>query len=990
MNTTPFRLVDRAPLHPYTLSFSLPFAISLFCLFALSPFRLSSQPISVGRTVAGDPAKARLYTFKNGLQLWVSVVKDKPRVQSLICVKAGSKNDPADATGLAHYLEHMVFKGTDRYGTLDPQRELPMIAQIEALYEQYRTTTSNEQRAAIYRQIDSVSGVAATLAIPNEYDKVCQALGCQGTNAFTSTDVTVYVNSVPSNQLDAYYELEAERFRKPVLRLFHTELEAVYEEKNGSLDEDYSLANDTLMAALFPTHTYGTQSTIGTIEHLKNPSMKRIREYYDAYYQPENMVVVVAGDVDPDEMARIIERTLGSMPSKPAPKWTVNALPPITSPAVKTVYGPDAEWLEVAFRWPGAAHPDLPALKMMDMLLANGKTGLIDVNITQKQRVLSVQCVQRPMADYGFHHLTGRPNPGQSLEEVRDLLLSQIELIKNGAFDTTLFEAIIRDLRKNEMEQLRKAEGRAFWIMEAVSLGLPYDEYVRSIDRMASVTPADVIRVANTYYGNNYVAVFKRTGERTDLVQVEKPNITPVALNRDTMSAFTQQLLSRTVRRIKPQFLDFDRDVARDTIRKDIPIYAAKNEIDQRTDLLISVKDGALRDRYLDLALDYLMYLPTSKMSVAEIAREQYRLGMELFAWGSDVSTSVQMMCLDETFEESVKLLWHKITDCVVDEDALTSLKERIKKSRADMLNDKYSILYQGILPYAQYGTRNTTMRELTNAELDAVTSKDLIDRLRRLLNVEHRVLYYGPRSVSEAATVLRRYHRAPATLEPEPTWDRYRYRSLDTAEVIFFDHDMVQAEVMMFGRSLPRLDSTLILSTRMFGDYFDGGMGSIVFQTLRESKALAYSTSTFVRTPWDTINPYIVQATIGTQADKLIDAIDGMQELINDMPVIPATLEHARESVRQQIETQRWEGMQILYSYLNTFECGIRTSQAPYLYQQLDSFTMNDLQKFYRMAVKDRCKVIVVMGSKDKLDLKALEKYGRVRIVTKADLFPY
>lgn len=942
------------------------------------------------RQVPNDPAKAKIYTFKNGLQLYVSVVKEKPRVQSLICVKAGSKNDPADATGLAHYLEHMVFKGTDRYGTLDPQRELPMIAQIEALYERYRTTTDNEQRAAIYHQIDSVSGVAATLAIPNEYDKVCQSLGCTGTNAFTSTDITVYVNNVPSNRLDAYYELEAERFRKPVLRLFHTELEAVYEEKNGSLDEDYSLANDTLMAALFPTHTYGTQSTLGTIEHLKNPSMKRIREYYDAYYQPENMIVFVAGDVDPDEFARTIERTLGSLPSKPAPKWTVNALPPITKPIEKSVYGPDAEWIDMAFRWPGANHPDLPALKMMDMLLQNGKTGLIDVNIRQKQLALSARAMQVPMADHGYHQFNGRPNPGQTLEDLRDLFLSQIDMIKKGAFDTTLFEAIIRDLRKQEMEQLRKAEGRAYWMLQSASLNMPYEEYVRDIDKMKAVTRADVIRVANAYYNNNYVAVYKRTGERTDLVQVEKPAITPVALNRDTMSAFAKAIVEKSGPRIKPQFLDFDRDVAKDTIRKDIPIYAAKNEIDQRTDVIIMAKDGALRDRYLDLALDYLVYLPTTKMSVAEIAREQYRLGMELYGWSSDVTTAVQLMCLDETFEESVKLLWHQITDCVADEEALTSLKERIKKSRADMLNDKYAILYSGLLPHAQYGTRNSTMNQLTNAELDAVTSNDLIDRLRRLMKVEHRVMYYGPRSVSDAARVMRKYHQAPPKLEPEPSWDRYTYRATDTAEVLFFDHDMVQAEVIMFGRSLPRLDSTLTLPTRMFGQYFDGGMGTIVFQTLRESKALAYSTSTWVQTPWDTINPYLVQATIGTQVDKLIDAIDGMQELLNNMPVIPATLEHARESVRQSIETERWEGMRIVYSYLNSFENKIKTPQAQYIYKQLDSFTMNDLQRFYTQAVKDRCKVIVIMGSKEKIDLKALEKYGRVREVKKSDLFPY
>ncbi|MFY8186230.1 MAG: M16 family metallopeptidase, partial [Bacteroidia bacterium] len=224
-------------------------------------------------TVKGDPLNARIYTLSNGLKVYLSVYKGEPRIQTYIAVKAGSKNDPADATGLAHYLEHMLFKGTDKFGTKEFSKEIVEVNKIEALYEVYRKTKDEAKRKKIYHEIDSISGVAATFAIANEYDKMTAALGCRGTNAFTSVEQTVYVNDIPSNQLENWLTMEAERFRKPILRLFHTELEAVYEEKNRSLDSDDNQVYETLMKELFQNHNYGKQTTIGTIDHLKNPSM---------------------------------------------------------------------------------------------------------------------------------------------------------------------------------------------------------------------------------------------------------------------------------------------------------------------------------------------------------------------------------------------------------------------------------------------------------------------------------------------------------------------------------------------------------------------------------------------------------------------------------------------------------------------------------------------------------------------------------------------
>jgi predicted Zn-dependent peptidase len=174
------------------------------------------------KTYPNDPLNVREYTLKNGLKVFMSVYKDAPRIQTYIAVRAGSKNDPAETTGLAHYLEHMMFKGSHKLGTTDWEREKVELDKIEALYEVYRKTTDDKRRAEIYHQIDSISYVASTIAIANEYDKSMTAIGSDGTNAFTSNDYTMYVEVIPSNMLETWAKVEADRFPNLVLRLFHT------------------------------------------------------------------------------------------------------------------------------------------------------------------------------------------------------------------------------------------------------------------------------------------------------------------------------------------------------------------------------------------------------------------------------------------------------------------------------------------------------------------------------------------------------------------------------------------------------------------------------------------------------------------------------------------------------------------------------------------------------------------------------------------------
>ena len=291
--------------------------------------------------VSNDPMKARFYTLANGLTVILSENHKEPRIAALIPTRAGSNTDPRTNTGLAHYLEHMLFKGTDKFGSLDWAKEKPLLDQVNALYEKYNKTTDSVQRKAIYKEIDAKSGEAAKFAIANEYDKMMASMGGQGTNAFTSYEQTCYTEDIPANAIDRFLKLQAERFRSPVLRIFHTELEAVYEEKNRGLDNDGWKVYEARNAALFPTHNYGQQTTIGTIEHLKNPSLVEIRNYFNKYYVPNNMAIIMAGDFNSDDLIKKIENSFKYMVTKPVPEYKPAPELPLNAPSIREVFGPN-------------------------------------------------------------------------------------------------------------------------------------------------------------------------------------------------------------------------------------------------------------------------------------------------------------------------------------------------------------------------------------------------------------------------------------------------------------------------------------------------------------------------------------------------------------------------------------------------------------------------------------------------------------------------
>ena len=666
------------------------------------------------RYVTNDPTNARFYTLKNGLTVILSPTNKEPRVQCYVAVRAGSKTDPATNTGLAHYLEHLLFKGTDKYGSLDWAKEKVELDKIDALYEKYNKTKDPAQRKEIYKEIDRVSGIASKYAIANEYDKMMSAMGAQGTNAFTSFEQTVYTDDVPANALDKYIAVQAERFRNPVLRIFHTELEAVYEEKNRSLDNDGSLVLETLLANLFKKHNYGQQTTIGTVEHLKNPSLIEIRKYFNTYYVPNNMAVILSGDFNPDHAIAKIDKAFSYMKEKSVPEYTFAPEDAITSPVIKEVVGPDAESVTIAFRLPSNQDKDAALANLVGSILTNGKAGLIDLNLVKKQKLLKASAYSYLLVDHGLLYISASPSQGQSLEDVKKLVLNEIENLKKGNFDDDLIPSIVNNIKKHKIQQTESYGDRAYMLMDAFTGKLNWRDQVAYVNDLSKVTKKDIMDFANKYFGNNYVAVLKHKGERTDIEKIEKPTITPVETNADKQSAFVKMINQMPSTPVAPVFLDYNKDLQRSKLGK-AEVYYVQNKENQLYRLNFRYKIGTLNDLKMGLAAQYIQFLGTDKKSAEQISKEFYKIASSFRVHTADEYTFVTIEGLQENFEAAVTLYENLIQNLKADDQALEALKARIQKYRSDVKANRNQIM-QALTSYAIYLPKNKYNHALSNA----------------------------------------------------------------------------------------------------------------------------------------------------------------------------------------------------------------------------------------------------------------------------------
>jgi len=937
--------------------------------------------------VTGDPANARFYTLKNGLTVILSPTNKDPRIQCYIAIKAGSKTDPATNTGLAHYLEHMLFKGTDKFGTLDWAKEKPELDKIDALYEEYNKTTDEQKRKAIYHRIDSVSGVAAKYAIANEYDKMMSAMGAQGTNAFTSFEQTVYTDDVPATAIDKYLAVQGERFRNPILRIFHTELEAVYEEKNGSLDDDGDKVFEKLFGELFKNHNYGKQTTIGTIEDLKNPSLNEIRKYFYTYYVPNNMGVILSGDFNPDEMIKKVDAAFSYMQTKPVPKYSFQPEQPITAPVVAEVVGPDAENVTMGFRLPGNKDKDILIAELVGQILTNGRAGLIDLNLVKKQKLLRASAFSYTLIDYGILYLQGVATQGQSLEEVRNLLLGEIDKLKKGDFADDLIVSIVNNEKKNKIYATETYSSRADELMDAFTSELDWREQVAYPELLSKITKKEIMAFANKYFGNNYVVIFKRKGEDKNVVKVEKPPITPVETNRDKQSAFLVKVNEMPATPAKPVWLDFSKDLQKGKIGPAEVLYVP-NTTNPIFRLSYRYDMGTWTNKKLGMAAQYIQFLGTDKKTAEDISKEFYKIACSFNVSAGTEFTTISIEGLQENFDKAVSLFEELMQNCKPDEEALAALKARLKKARADAKANKGSIM-NGLTNYARYGAKNPFNYVLSDGELEGTTSAELLVLLKDMNNLPHKICYYGPADLPELSKTVAGAHKIPATFKQPTSKTDFKPAVQQSNSVLFADYNMVQSEIRWVRNTAPYNPQQEPVAD-VFNNYFGGGMGAIVFQTIRESKALAYSTFAVYLVPQKKEDWFSTIAYVGCQADKFHESVAAMNELLNEIPEVEANILFARDGIKKDIETGRITQDGIIGTYLTAERKGLKDDIRKQTYEAVDKIGYKELKDFHSQYIAAKPYTYCVLASEANLKQADLEKYGSFKKLSLEEIFGY
>jgi predicted Zn-dependent peptidase len=962
-------------------------ALSLLAQDRVSTYSEEKTDKWTVRKFEGDPLNVRIYTFKNGLTLITSKNPRTPRIQTMVAVRTGSKNDPANNTGLAHYLEHMLFKGTDRYGTLDWSKEKPLLDQIDALYEQYNQSKDESARKAIYKRIDSVSKLAANWSIANEFDKMCQAMGAEGTNAFTSNEMTVYINDIPTNMYHKWLELESERYRNPVLRLFHTELEAVYEEKNISLDRDGEKVEEKLMGELFKNHNYGLQTTIGTVEHLKNPSLKAIREYFNAYYVPNNMAIILAGDIDPDIAADGIAEHFAWMQPKPIKTYEFEGEMPHGAPRKFDVVGPDAEWVTIGYRMPGAGTREARAAKLIDLILNNSSAGLIDLNLVKAQKVLSANSGVNTLNDYSVFQLTGKPREGQTLEQVRDLLISQMELIHAGKFDDSLVKAIILNEEISRLEQFKENANRGFFLMESFINGQGYQKQWNEFWAMKQLTKEDIMEVAKEFLDRERVEVFKRRGTDSAITKINKPEISSVELNRDKQSAFVTEWLEEETRSLTPVFANVKDGIVHTALGK-APVHYVKNGENRLFAMSYVYAYGKNHNKALPLAMQYIRYAGIAGMNAEQISQKMYELGCNFYTSVGDEETYISLTGPEENFDAALRILEGLLNNPIADETAFKDMiSGELKKREDSKLNSR--AISSRLNSYAMYGADNPSRWILSNAELKALTAASLIDQLKAMKAFSHEILYYGQRDQTKLLSALGKIHGEPKVFAKTKPAKIFIPRENKENEVYFAHYEQVQASIYWLNRD-GLYNATEEPVATAFNQYFGGDMSSVVFQNIREAKALAYSTYAGYIIPNEKDKYCSSMAFIGTQADKFHDAITAMNELLTQMPADSNVFALAKESLKNRIETSRTTEDNLLSTFISLRKKGQDTDANKALYEALPTLSLKDIEVFHKNHISNRKRALCVVASKEKISRKDLEKYGKVTELSLETLFGY
>lgn len=979
--------------------------LSLILFVLLLPL-FPAMAVTMLPPVEQDPLQAKIFKLDNGITVCLSENRERPDIVTYIGFRTGSASDPESFTGLAHYLEHLLFKGSEQLGTVDFAAENKLLLQIEDLYEQHAKAVDPEERRKLYEQIDRISGEAAHFANANEFNAALEAMGGSRINAYTSVDRTVYLTTIPRNQLSKFLDLQLDRFRSPVFRGFHTELETVYEEYNMSSDDPDRRFWQLVFQEMYPDHPLG-RPVIGYPEHLKNPSPRKVMEFYRKHYVPGNMVIVLAGDLDADVAIRELERTFGTLPEQAIPLQAFPQPEPLKGEQRFTLTAPEYEIALSAWRLEQLSREDKDLLALTSRVLFNGAAGLLDQNLNVSQLTTEAffQTISRG-PESALLLLGSIPAEGDSPEHALTLLDGEIEKLKKGEFPDWLLEAVIANLELEQSLAIRDNTFRADCLLEAFLQQEPWPEAALQLERLKKITREQIIDFANRYFTGDRRIFFRRNGALALDDALEKPPITPLPPGKNPPSSFFLELMRRNVPEIQPEFPDLSGKILKDAYEVKGNITFQEEEIlTSRCVELEMVENpendyfvlrfifdvGRDNDRRWPLVADYSGVCGLNNMSPEEFQSALYKLAGSISLSAGADRTELVLRGLRRNLPETLALANALLENAAENPSALAALVNKTLLIRRSELENPESLLFDYLVPYVKYGSDYFAGTMLAEEELRKIEARELTGMLKNLKKYPLRILYYGPDVAGEGKDELKQVlgEMLPLPLPQQRPPKAFRLTEQSFAKkVVYFLPlpNQAQAQLLFLARG-SAFSAENIGERMLFNACYGGGMSSMLFKHLREEQSLCYSCFANYQTPARPERSFYFYTFLATQNDKVGDAILAVQDL--GFSLKSATLEHFRTQLLKKLSAERWKE-EALFTLSEEFRTmGLPSDFREQTFRKLESTSIAEVVDFYQQEVASLTNVLLLVGDPAAINMEVLAQYGPVIPLTLPELSP-
>ena len=932
--------------------------------------------IAFGVKAQQGDLKTKTFHLDNGLKVVMCEDHSQPEIYGAVYVHAGSKNDPADATGMAHYFEHIMFKGTDRIGTTNWEAEKVFLDSIDLMYDHLHETSDVAERQAIQRKINTLSQKSADYAIPNEVDVILTQMGGKKLNAGTSYDQTMYYNIFPSNQLSKWMDVYVERFRNPVFRLFQSELETVYEEKNMYGDNPVSAFQEYLFHEVFGEHPYG-RPVIGYTEHLKNPQTSKMREFYNTYYVANNMTLILVGDFDIEAAEPMVAEKFGTWRSGKLPKELTYTLPKFNGPTVKEVKMTPVKMGALVFPGIKNSDADMLPLTLACTVFANGETGLMD-KLMKDGDIMAAVLLPLSLEDYGANLVIYVPKLlGQSHENAENLIFGCIDQLKKGEFSDDLFEAVKMSMLTERLKDTESLGKLSSLFLELESTGQTYEEYLAETERLKTITKAEIVAIANKYFGNDYLEIRSKMGFPAK-DKVDKPNWKPIeAKNTEAKSDFAKAIEAQQVLEVEPQVIKFGEDVVITDVNDSFKLFSAINPRNDIFDLKVNFNYGTSTDPDLGRAVQYLEMQGTQTQTPEEFAIELQKLGASISFYESENQFTVHMTGFEKDLNEIMALCSRKLQSPSNKENYIQTLVES-EQTGYSTIRDDASTWASAVREYALYGERSTYLNQLPLKQWKKKSGEELLAEVAEALKYDGFVTYSGNTDPKLVTNMLKENQLVRSNAIKGQEKIRVEKKYAEPKVFIASNKKFRQSNIYFHvpGEKLSKQDEAL---SSVFSKYFGTDMYSIVFQEIREFRSLGYTAYSYYTYDYLQRKPGNLYGFLGTQSDKTLDGMTAFKDLIVNMPVRMEKFNASKEALLKA-RASDYVGFRSMPSYVQTWmKQGYDHDPRGEVTEIIRNTSFDDVQDFYNRMIKDRPVVIMMSGNEKKIDKKELGKFGEV-----------